>query len=255
MSEYIIGAILIVFSLLIILVVLLQEGRQAYVGVISGAAVSFRDKGAAKTLDMKLAKWTKYIAIGFFVLVLGRFLVAKNLGKFCLAVEGIYANAKEVAFPVKLPQRSFRSDLATGHIDEYQAVGELGEVFFRKVIGIVEPGGGLLGVVHAAHDDIGIGGFLLGDEAHGAAVFFGKLFCTDIHSTGVQTQAGEHVIDPLADLTHAENGGLQAGELLEGDAVVPLEGLGVGGVLVQVAAYGADELHGSFGNGIDAVVP
>ena len=78
--EYIIGAILIVASLLIIFVVLLQEGRQANLGVISGAADSFMDKGAAKTLDAKLAKWTKYIAIGFFVLVLGGMLVTKFLG-------------------------------------------------------------------------------------------------------------------------------------------------------------------------------
>ncbi len=78
--EYIIGAVLIVASLLIIFVVLLQEGRQANLGVISGAADSFMDKGAAKTLDAKLAKWTKYIAIGFFVLVLGGMLVTKFLG-------------------------------------------------------------------------------------------------------------------------------------------------------------------------------
>lgn len=77
--EYIIGAILIIASLLVIFVVLLQEGRQANVGVISGAADSFLDKGAAKTLDQKLAKWTKIIAISFFVLVLGGMLVTKFL--------------------------------------------------------------------------------------------------------------------------------------------------------------------------------
>ena len=77
--EYIIGAILIIASLLVIFVVLLQEGRQANVGVISGAADSFLDKGATKTLDQKLAKWTKIIAIAFFVLVLGGMLVSKFL--------------------------------------------------------------------------------------------------------------------------------------------------------------------------------
>ena len=53
--EYIIGAVLIVFSLLIILVVLFQEGSQANLGVISGAADSFMDKGRAKTWDNRLA--------------------------------------------------------------------------------------------------------------------------------------------------------------------------------------------------------
>ena len=83
--EYIIGAILIVASLLIIFVVLLQEGRQANIGVISGAADTFLDKGAAKTLDQKLAKWTKVIAIAFFVLVLAGMLVTKFLSKNAIA--------------------------------------------------------------------------------------------------------------------------------------------------------------------------
>ena len=83
--EYIIGGILILSSLLIIFVVLLQEGRQANVGVISGAADSFLDKGAARTLDQKLAKWTKFIAIGFFVLVLAGMLVTKFLSKSAIA--------------------------------------------------------------------------------------------------------------------------------------------------------------------------
>lgn len=82
--EYIIGGVLIVASLLVILVVLLQEGHQANVGVISGAADSFLDKGAAKTLDQKLSKWTKVIAISFFVLVLGGMMVTKFLSNSAL---------------------------------------------------------------------------------------------------------------------------------------------------------------------------
>ena len=83
--EYIIGAILIVFSLLIVFVVLLQEGRQHNVGVISGAADTFLDKGAAKTWDMRLAKYTKVIAIVFFVLVLAGMLVTKYLSKSAMS--------------------------------------------------------------------------------------------------------------------------------------------------------------------------
>ena len=83
--EWIIGAILIVAAIVIILVVLLQEGRQANVGVISGAADTFLDKGAAKTLDEKLAKWTKVIAIAFFVLVLGGMLVTTFLSNKALS--------------------------------------------------------------------------------------------------------------------------------------------------------------------------
>ena len=83
--EWIIGAILIIASIVIILVVLLQEGRQANVGVISGAADTFLEKGAAKTLDQKLAKWTKVIAIAFFVLVLGGMLVTTFLSNKALS--------------------------------------------------------------------------------------------------------------------------------------------------------------------------
>ena len=77
--EIIIGAVLIVFSLLIIAVVLLQEGRQANLGAIAGAADSFMEKGKARTLDAALAKWTKYIAFSFFVLVFVAMLLTKFL--------------------------------------------------------------------------------------------------------------------------------------------------------------------------------
>ena len=94
--EYIIGAILILFALLVIFVVLLQEGRQANVGVISGAADSFLDKGAAKTLDQKLSKWTKIIAVSFFVLVLAGMMVTKFLSASAIA-ERDRANATTTA--------------------------------------------------------------------------------------------------------------------------------------------------------------
>ena len=60
--EIIIGVVLIIFSLLIICVVLLQEGRQANLGAISGAADS------------------KVISITFFVLVFAGMLITKFLG-------------------------------------------------------------------------------------------------------------------------------------------------------------------------------
>ncbi len=97
--EYIIGGVLIVFSLLIIMVVLLQEGRQANLGVISGAADSFLDKGLAKTWDMRLAKWTKTIAVVFFVLVFVSMLVTKFLSPTALAENnaGSAVSASETA--------------------------------------------------------------------------------------------------------------------------------------------------------------
>ncbi len=95
--EYIIGAVLIVFSLLIIAVVLFQEGRQANLGVISGAADSFLDKSRARTWDARLARWTKVIAITFFVLVFVGMLVTRFLSPMALASYKSKAAAADAA--------------------------------------------------------------------------------------------------------------------------------------------------------------
>jgi len=78
--EIIIGILLIIASIIVIAVVLLQEGRQANLGTIAGAADSFMDKGQARTKEAILSKWTKVIAIGFFVLVLAGMLITTFLG-------------------------------------------------------------------------------------------------------------------------------------------------------------------------------
>lgn len=78
--EIIIGIVLIVFSIIIIGIVLLQEGRQSGVGAITGAADTFLDKGKARTLDALLSKWTKVVALVFFVLAFGGMLITKFLG-------------------------------------------------------------------------------------------------------------------------------------------------------------------------------
>ncbi len=77
--EIIIGAVLIVLSIVIIGVVLLQEGRQANLGAINGAADAFMEKGRARTLDAVLSRWTKVIMIVFFVLVFAGMLVTHYL--------------------------------------------------------------------------------------------------------------------------------------------------------------------------------
>lgn len=62
---------MIIVSLLIIAIILLQPGRRAGVnGAISGGADTFLSKNKARTIDAKLARITKYVAILFFVLAL-----------------------------------------------------------------------------------------------------------------------------------------------------------------------------------------
>ena len=68
--EIIFAIALLIFSVAIILVVLLQEGNQKNMGVVTGGADSFLSKNKARDVDAFLSRWTKVIAIGFFVLVL-----------------------------------------------------------------------------------------------------------------------------------------------------------------------------------------
>ena len=69
--EYVIGGVIILVSLIIIGVILLQQGRRAGInGAISGGADTFLSKNKARTADASLARWTKYIAILFFVLAI-----------------------------------------------------------------------------------------------------------------------------------------------------------------------------------------
>jgi preprotein translocase subunit SecG len=69
--QIILGIIMILVLLAIIIAVLFQQGRRAGInGAISGAADTFLSKNKARTVDAILARWTKYIAILFFVLAI-----------------------------------------------------------------------------------------------------------------------------------------------------------------------------------------
>ena len=69
--EIIIGALILVISIIIIGVVLLQQGHRSGInGAISGGADTFLSRNKARTVDARLASWTKFIAIAFFVLAL-----------------------------------------------------------------------------------------------------------------------------------------------------------------------------------------
>ena len=58
-------------GLAIIVVVLFQSGKSAGLsGAIAGVADTFMAKNKAKGWDAKLARWTKWLAIGFMLLSL-----------------------------------------------------------------------------------------------------------------------------------------------------------------------------------------
>ena len=58
-------------ALFLTFVVLAQSGKSAGLsGAIAGGADTFRSKNKAKSWDAKLARWTKWVAIGFMILTL-----------------------------------------------------------------------------------------------------------------------------------------------------------------------------------------
>ena len=68
--EIVFAVILVIFSIAVIAVVLLQDGKQQGLGAITGAAETFLSKNQARSVDAFLSKWTKFVALGFFLLVI-----------------------------------------------------------------------------------------------------------------------------------------------------------------------------------------
>ena len=66
----------LIASLFLVVVILFQSGKSAGIsGAIGGGADNFFAKGKAKTLDAKLAKMTKWVALAFVVLALALNLI------------------------------------------------------------------------------------------------------------------------------------------------------------------------------------
>lgn len=71
------SALTIIFTILQVLsglavtvIVLMQSGKSAGLGAVTGGADTFLSKGKAKSLDEKLAKATKWFALAFVLLTL-----------------------------------------------------------------------------------------------------------------------------------------------------------------------------------------
>ena len=74
--EIVLGIVLIITSLALVAMVLLQEGRQQGLsGAIAGGADTFLGKSKGKTVEQKLVKITKILAVVFFILSLVSTLV------------------------------------------------------------------------------------------------------------------------------------------------------------------------------------
>ncbi len=74
--HYLIGAVLLLASVLIVILVMLQQSQQQGLsGAIAGGTDSFFDKNKGRTKEAQLAKFTKILAIVFFVATLAAVLV------------------------------------------------------------------------------------------------------------------------------------------------------------------------------------
>ena len=70
-AQIILSIIYFIVSLGLIAIVMLQSGKSAGLsGAIGGGAETFLSKNKAKSVDSRLAKMTKWVAIGFMVLTL-----------------------------------------------------------------------------------------------------------------------------------------------------------------------------------------
>ena len=66
----VLGVLLAIISIAIIIVIILQEGNQQGLGVVTGAADSYFSKNKARSIDAFLARWTKVFAAVFVIFVL-----------------------------------------------------------------------------------------------------------------------------------------------------------------------------------------
>ncbi len=70
--HYLIGAVLIIASILIVALVMLQQSQQQGLsGAIAGGSDSFFDKNKGRTKEAKLANITKILAAVFMVVAIG----------------------------------------------------------------------------------------------------------------------------------------------------------------------------------------
>ena len=66
--RIIIQIVFILICIALVVLVLMQEGKQAGLGAISGMAETYWGKNKGRSMEGTLVKITKYLAIGFMIL-------------------------------------------------------------------------------------------------------------------------------------------------------------------------------------------
>ena len=75
--KIILAILFIIAGLALTVIVLMQEGKQQGLGAISGAAETYWGKNKGRSMEGKLVKITRYLAIGFILLA-----IVLNLTRF-----------------------------------------------------------------------------------------------------------------------------------------------------------------------------
>ena len=68
--RYILMGIFVLVCIVATVLVLLQEGRSQGLGAIAGAAESYWGKNKGRSMEGNLVKWTKILAVVFFLLAI-----------------------------------------------------------------------------------------------------------------------------------------------------------------------------------------
>ena len=66
--RIVIQILFILICIVLTVIVLMQEGKSAGLGAISGVAETYWGKNKGRSMEGKLVKFTKYLAIGFMVI-------------------------------------------------------------------------------------------------------------------------------------------------------------------------------------------
>lgn len=66
--RIVIQILFILICIVLTVIVLMQEGKSAGLGAISGVAETYWGKNKGRSMEGKLVKLTKYLAIGFMVI-------------------------------------------------------------------------------------------------------------------------------------------------------------------------------------------
>ncbi|MBD5393783.1 MAG: preprotein translocase subunit SecG [Lachnospiraceae bacterium] len=66
--RIVIQVIFILICIALAVLVLMQEGKSAGLGAISGVADTYWGKNKGRSMEGKLVKFTKYLAIGFMLI-------------------------------------------------------------------------------------------------------------------------------------------------------------------------------------------